>query len=108
VTAKETAMMQREELTQLSNELSCRGWYQTGQRLVAPNATLWLPLYAMQWLNLDGLQREAEQRLRRRKRGRKAYENAYDAFCATDDAESLLEALGAVLATRWPELANAS
>lgn len=101
-------MMQREELTQLTNELSCRGWYYSGSRMVAPNATLWLPRHGMQWLSLDGLQREAEQRLRRRKRGRKAFQNLYDAFCAMDDAESLLEALGVVLSARWQQVASAS
>ncbi len=101
-------MMQREELEQLSTELFSRGWYQSGERLVAPNGTLWLPVHGMQWLSLDGLQREAAHRLRRRKRGRKAFENRYDAFCAMDDAESLLDALAPVLESRWPVLANAS
>jgi len=101
-------MLQREEVSRLWTELVGRGWYQTGERLVAPNGTLWLPIRGMQWLNLEGLQREAEQRLRRRKRGRKAFQNQYDAFCAVDDAESLLDAVCLAVESRWPELANAS
>ncbi|MEZ4226399.1 MAG: hypothetical protein R3B13_35970 [Polyangiaceae bacterium] len=101
-------MMQREGAVRLSKELVSRGWYQSGERLVAPNGTLWLPVRDLCWLSLDGLTHEATQRLRRRKRGRKSYENLYDAFCAVDDAESLLDALRPTVEQTWQPLANAS
>ncbi len=92
----------------LIEELFNRGWMKSGSRLLSPHVTLWLPEDVLTWLSLESLEREALGRLRRRKRGRKAFRNTFDADRAVDDAQSLLEAVQATLDVVCAPLAQAS
>lgn len=73
--------------------LSEQGFYRSGERLIAPNGTLWLSRAMLECAGLDGLRGEASRRLRRKLHQRKSYESIHDWQCAVEDAESLLAAL---------------
>jgi hypothetical protein len=85
-----------------------QGFYRSGNRLVAPHATLWLSYEALPYTDLEVLEREAARRLGRARRLRRAHYSPHDWDCAIEDAEALLEALGEVVRATWQALPRAS
>lgn len=77
----------------LVSALSEQGFYRSGERMIAPNGTLWVSRPMLELSGLAGLRREARQRLTKKRRQRKSYESAYDWQCALEDVEGLLVAL---------------
>jgi hypothetical protein len=80
----------------LVSALSEQGFYRSGERLIAPNGTLWVSRPMLELEGLDGLRYEARRRLGKKLRQRKSYESTYDWQCALEDVESLLVALDGV------------
>jgi hypothetical protein len=84
--------------------LAEQGFHRAGERLIAPNGTLWLSLPMLDTTLHSGLRLEAERRLRRSLRQRKSYRSSYDWQCAVEDVECLLVALDSLPADRTEEL----
>jgi hypothetical protein len=84
--------------------LAEQGLNSSGERLVAPNGTLWLSRPMLDLCGLYGIRMEAERRLRRTRRHRRSYQSGYDWQCAMEDSEALLMALDQVCESREPEL----
>jgi hypothetical protein len=83
--------------------LAEQGFYRSGERLMAPNGTVWLSKPMLELCGVDGLRTEARQRLSRKLRQRRSYESSYDWQCAVEDVQSLLGALDQVHQAREPE-----
>jgi hypothetical protein len=80
----------------LIHHLAEQGFYRSGERLIAPNGTLWVSRPMLELSGLDGLRFEARRRLSKKLRQRRSYESSYDWQCAIEDVESLLYALDQV------------
>jgi hypothetical protein len=88
--------------------LAEQGFYRSGERLMAPNGTVWLSRPMLDLCGVDGLRREATRRLSKKLRQQRSYESAYDWQCAVEDVQSLLSALDQVEeATEHEALAEA-
>jgi hypothetical protein len=83
--------------------LAEQGFYRSGERLLAPNGTVWLSQPMLDLCGVDGLRLEAGRRLSRKLRQRRSYESSYDWQCAVEDVQSLLSALDQVDEARQPE-----
>mgnify|MGYP003575739504 CR=1 FL=1 len=80
----------------LIQHLAEQGFYRSGERLIAPNGTLWVSRPMLELSGLDGLRFEARRRLSKKLRQRRSYESSYDWQCAIEDVEGLLYALDQV------------
>jgi len=97
-----------EHTTHLLDALRKQGFYRSGNRMVAPHATIWLAHDALPFTDLEALGREAARRLGRKRRHRHQYLSPYDWDCAIEDAEALLEALNDATCQSWQRMAQAS
>ena len=99
---------QNDAASRLLEALRRQGFYRSGNRIVAPHATLWLPCDALPFTDLAVLEREAARRLARKRRHRQFYASPYDWDCAMEDAEALLDAVDEVMQQTWLVLPKAS
>jgi len=97
-----------EQAIHLLEALRRQGFYRSGDRVVAPHATIWLAYDALPFTDLEALGREAARRLGRKRPHRHQYLSPYDWDCAMEDAEALLDALDDAISLRWQRLAQAS
>ena len=97
-----------EQAIHLLEALRRQGFYRSGDRVVAPHATIWLAYDALPFTDLEAIGREAARRLGRKRRHRHQYLSPYDWDCAVEDAEALLDALDDAISLRWQRLAQAS